>query len=340
MKNEMVLTEENVLEQVELNDLLELLPQNTYLGHVDRNDSFDNSLGILQNCIHNNSFDELNETVDDWYTEQIDSHADEYIKVLKNDFENKYPQLSTDIIDDNESDIIDEIYRRDKNNLFDDLFRNTSKQTMFYDTGYEVANGSWNWSNKEIIAERKRIIKKLKIVNISESEFAKIDLMISQASYGGQLVIYFYDNVEDYIGNEKRNTIMFKNPCIAIINTGNGSGDHCELNNCESKLTFNRENIFICKTIKYSYTFAVCGMVSNWCEQTKVSLINNKNVKISLTKTKTALILENDKKYDETFKNGKCTFGDTDFNRHRNVSYINDYPCGHKCPHCGTFWID
>ena len=93
MKNEMVLTEENVLEQVELNDLLELLPQNTYLGHVDRNDSFDNSLGILQNCIHNNSFDELNETVDDWYTEQIDSHADEYIKVLKNDFENKYPQL-------------------------------------------------------------------------------------------------------------------------------------------------------------------------------------------------------------------------------------------------------
>jgi hypothetical protein len=81
-------------------------------------------------------------------------------------------------------------------------------------------------------------------------------------------------------------------------------------------------------------------MVSNWCEQTKVSLINNKNVKISLTKTKTALILENDKKYDETFKNGKCTFGDTDFNRHRNVSYINDYPCGHKCPHCGTFWID
>ena len=50
--------------------------------------------------------------------------------------------------------------------------------------------------------------------------------------------------------------------------------------------------------------------------------------------------MEYDEKCDRVYASGGCTAGDMNMLRHRDVYYINNYPCGNKCPHCGTFWID
>ena len=49
---------------------------------------------------------------------------------------------------------------------------------------------------------------------------------------------------------------------------------------------------------------------------------------------------ERQQKYNDTFKAGKCTFGDRDMNRHRDIQYSNVFPCGWHCPHCGMTWVD
>ena len=151
--------------------------------------------------------------------------------------------------------------------------------------------------------------------------------MLRQASYGGSLVIYFYDDVSDFI-ETTQNTITFRNPVIAIIDTINGSGDHCNLGKVgEIEMPFSRERIRLCKTIKYSYTFSVCGMYSDWCEDTIVGLKDTVITK-ALDESALSLKLQKDAKYREVFKSGSCSFGDVDFSRHRNVIYRNDYPAG------------
>ena len=32
--------------------------------------------------------------------------------------------------------------------------------------------------------------------------------------------------------------------------------------------------------------------------------------------------------YEQTFRDGKCTFGDMNYKRHRDVRYSNEYPAG------------
>lgn len=49
---------------------------------------------------------------------------------------------------------------------------------------------------------------------------------------------------------------------------------------------------------------------------------------------------EQQKKYDDAYKAGKCTLGDMKMSRHQETEYINNFPCGWKCKFCGNFWID
>ena len=65
-----------------------------------------------------------------------------------------------------------------------------------------------------------------------------------------------------------------------------------------------------------------------------------KSVKKKLSKSHMTEHQRQEAEYVKTFRKGGCTAGDINISRHRDVYYINDYPCGHKCPHCGTFWVD
>lgn len=321
----------------------ELLPEKTHLYFVDRNDNLNNSLDTVQECIHEGDYDALCEKIDGWWPEGIDlSYEKGQLKsaiVTRFDIDE---DEADEVMEEFEDEIRDALHDRDDSDPIDDLFRNTGKKTMFYDTGYQVESESWNWPEKRVITERQAIKKQLCLRGISEGNDHAIDMMIRQASYGGKLVLYFYDDPKDYIKlDENVKTLSFRNPHIAIINNSNGSGDHCDLEAVTVKLPINNENIFICSEVRYSYTHDTCGMFSNWCEGTTVSFETKSLRRKGVIETSTINDhIAREKKLDKIFRDGGCTAGDMNYDRHRNTTYTNDFPCGNKCPTCGTFWID
>jgi hypothetical protein len=321
----------------------ELLPEKTYLYYIDYNDDLDNSLDTVQECIHEGNYDALCEKIDGWWPEGVDLSYE--IGELKDTLVNKFDleeYEADEIMDEYEDEIQEQLHERDDSDPIKDLLRNTSKKAMFYDTGYYVESESWAWTEKRVKQERQFIKKQLGLRGISEENNQAIEMMIRQASYGGRLVIYFYDDIGDYISIDgKFNTISFKNPHIAIINNSNGSGDDCGLKAVEIKLPINKENIFICKEVRYSYTHDTCGMYDNWCEGTTVSF-ETKKIKGKRTVEESSINdhLAREKELNRVYKNGSCTAGDMDITRHRNATYVNDYPCGNRCSDCKTFWID
>ena len=323
---------------IDLENLKKLLPKKVTLYYVDFGDDLSNHLSKVQECIHKGYTDSLDEVVYNWEADHFS-----YLEELKYKVEEKFGLLeeqANDILEYYDNELRNELDENDESDIIKDLFANTSRQTMFFDTGYCVREGSWRWSEKELKRERQDIKRHLRIKASDKTFDERLDLMIRQASYGGRLVIYFYDEMDKYIipDDEKEKQISFSNFYLAIIDTAGGSGDHCKLNTTV-KFPLVRENIFICKTFKYSYTHEVCMMSSSWCEDTKVEFLKAKTKRI----IKPSLLnqeQDREKQLNETYKKGSCTAGDMDMSRHRNVTYINNFPCGNKCTDCNTFWID
>ena len=168
-------------------------------------------------------------------------------------------------------------------------------------------------------------------------------MMLLQATYGGSLVIYFRQEIKSVIHTEYEmdfSKITFGSPNIAVINTGNGSGDSTYLKHHQCTFEFDRNNLFLERAIKYNYTYEVCGMSSDWCDDTSVALTGRKKRIEEESSNPILQQMKYDKACSEVYKKGSCTFGDMDIRRHRSVEYINSFPCGNKCSHCGTFWID
>ena len=331
--------------KITLGQIKKLIPTNVILSYVDYRENLSDSLDLLQECISVNCWDKLYESLDDYLCESQREGIESYKEELKNNVEVKF-NLDEDkayrLVYETYKDEIEEIlYQKDKSDTVKDLLRNTKKFSLFIDTGLHIEEGSWHWSRSEQTGWLKKIKRKLKI---ESNEWDKnIRQMLSEASYGGQLVIYFYASVEKLVTDDKEKdfkSILFFNPAIAIINTNCGSGDHTFLQGHSFTTSFSRENLFIDRYFKYNYVAEVCGMSQDWCKDvfTKFSfdlVKGRKNASSPLA----AEALQ-DREYALTYQQGKCTALDMDMNRHRDTYYINNYPCGVKCPHCGTFWID
>jgi hypothetical protein len=227
------------------------------------------------------------------------------------------------------------MFERDDSTPLKDLIRNTGNQVMFYDVGAEI--GDYSADMKERINDVKRAIK---IPKRDKTHDDLIESMLVEASYGGKLVVYFYDDFERWINlTGKETMIHFSGKVhLAVVDHSGGSGWDSTIPH-NFTLPFNPENVFIDKNIKYNYTYAVCGMISRWCESTEVTLLQKKT-RVKAERSKVNDHLDKEARYNKTFKEGKCTFGDMDIKRHRNAPYRNEYPCGNKCTECGTFWID
>ena len=316
-----------------------LVPE-TSLYYVHYDDSFDESLPQVEACIHAGDYETLDEIIMDWEIE-IEAEKKEVNDAIAKAFPNLTEEEVDEIMDEFEDEIRDQIYDNDKSTPIEDLFRNTGKQVMFYDTGYEMEADSWKWDTKRVNQERRAILKYLGIKTKDEKLISEIEMMIMQASYGGYLVIYFYQNPGDYIMFDYDvNSVKFSGFVLAVIDTSGGSGDHCYFPaEISTNLPFERERMHICKNIKCSYTYSVCGMVSDWCDSTAITLLPKKSRKALLNSGLSAQ-QDKDKKYAETYRAGKCTPGDMDITRHRKAFYVNDYPCGNRCQDCGTFWVD
>ena len=325
--------------------IIELLPSHTNLYSVNYREDLSGKINCLQECISENCLDKLYEELSDYLYECQQEGLQCYKEELKEDIMSKFN------LDDEEShclvyetcqDEIDEIlYQRDNSDAVADLLKNTGKFSLFIDTGLEIEEGSWNWTRSVQTLWLKKIKRKLKIE--SREWDSKIRIMLSQASYGGQLVVYFYDSIDEMITNNPEKdwkSIRFTNPSIAIINTSCGSGDHASLTGHSFTIPFCRKNLFIDWYFKYDFVATVCGMPQDWCKES-IANFSFKPIK-GRKNALSPLVAEaiQDKEYALRYNQGKCTFGDMDMSRHRDTYYINDFPCGTKCPHCGSFWID
>lgn len=327
-------------EKIELKDVLKLLPEKISLIYVDYRDNLDEHHDLLQRCLSEGNFDELYEKADEWYMESewqgIDYIKKELLKDLQSEFEIDEDEAE-DIIEKFDDNIRDEIYERRDDDVLSDLISNTSAPIMHYDTGYEMESDSWKWTEKEVYKEMQSIKKFLGIRTKKHNE--AIEMMIRQATYGGNLLIYFKGDIEEFMKiDDSIKSIEFSDAWIGITDHCNGSGDITQLSGVSFKIPFSIQNVFYEESIKYNWTYAIAGMCSDWCDSTSYEFLKESKREVKLSSTNA--YLEQEKKYNETFKNGGCTTGDMDYNRHRNTYYENNYPCGNKCKDCMTFWVD
>lgn len=325
-----------------LDKILSLLPEKVSLHYVDRGDSFDDQAKLLQKCITEGDIEHLLMQVDEWY---IDDHYgfDEVVKQLKSDMESLVDEDTGETVDDlydqYEDHIRDAIWGRDDSDTITDLFRNTSKFIMFYDTGHEVES-SYPMSEAKCRLERYKI-KKLLSINTSDYDNL-IDQMLWQASYGGQLHIYFRDAIDDYLEiDEKIKSIKFRGEVhIGCVNSGNGSGDITSFK-MDFKLPFNRNNLWIDEVTSYNWSVDIAGMCHDWCDSTIVELLEEVISDAVIEDSPMARHMSKEAEYDRVYRGGGCTAGDTNYSRHRNTTYYNQPGyCRNECTKCGTVWID
>lgn len=331
------------MEQIKITkeEIKELIPQRVSLYYVDYQDSLDDHHEIIQRCVSEGKLTSLYENIGEWFQDGSYESENYYKDELVKDIARKY-----DIDEDEAEELLDEyddfiretLHDRDASTPLSDLLRNTQDFIAHYDTGYEVESGSWSWTDAEIRLERYKIKK---FLGVNHSDLDKdIDMMIRQASYGGNLLIFFNLDINEFTDQSfEPKSIRFRNYHIGIIDHCNGSGDVMHMSMEEVTLPFNRDNVWLEESIKYNWTYAISGMCSDWCDSTDVTLLAEE-VEGEIETSSTVALQKREAEYNATFKAGSCTAGDMDINRHRNVNYINNFPCGNKCTDCGTFWID
>ena len=329
------------------------LPSYVSLYYVDYNDNLNDRhhAGLLQECIEKNSLQPLGEAVYDWWDCPTEEYMDAIRKAMEADgLEELYCV--------NEDEIRDWLYENDKSTPVEDLLRNTGGITFFYSLGMEV--DGWHGGDffcnpyrgeSEAMAAY-RVARKLGIRK-GTGDYERIEEMVSEAGGGGELRIYFETSVDELISGAEENRLYWTNEDgkkdfksmrfmgdvkIAIYNPNEGSGWETTVY-LDKVFPFKRENLFVSETEKWDLenTFGMCG---DWLRGKDTPAMLYKSCKGAIRESKTAERNKREAELTRAFRAGGCTHGDMDMNRHRDVHYVNEIPCGSHCPHCGTFWID
>ena len=323
------------------------MPDYVNLYYADYRDSLGGHEDLLQKCISNNSMYPLSETIFDWWDYPEGIYLDEIRgKMEADDLEDVYEEC--------EEEIKEWLWNHDKSTPIEDLLRNTSSLNAYYSLGVEV--DGWHeafmcqpWCD-ETDAQKAYKIRSALGIKKGTPEADKIMNIVLNANYGGNVRIYFeMQKFQNYIsGNEydeasnKQDfkSIQFKGGfMVAVWNPCEGAGyfKKIELN---LNVPFIRDNLFISGMDKYSIERS-CGMCSDWLSKTDepTCLLTKAKNKKKVARSANADNLKREAELTKIFKAGGCTAGDMDMSRHRDVYYDNNVPCGHHCPHCGTFWI-
>lgn len=315
------------------------VPQSVSLYYVDYRENLDEHEELQENCIRQNDLMPLTEEVLEWYMEQEANNWNQLLDEIRKKME-KDGKLHE--YEEHQEEMGDLFYERSDTDPTEELIRNSRPTNMFFSLGVEIEGSADGTSTHEesnaISCNKIRRALKLKKGQFEE----QLTELVDNATYGGELRIYFNAMFDELITSDKESdfkTIRFHGDVIvAIADSHNGSGYHVELP-LDITLPFNRDNLFVDSQVHYSYADEICGMCNDWCDSTKwqTGMIA---VKASIRKSTMSGHQEKEARYEKTFREGGCTFGDMNYNRHRNTFYINSFPCGNKCPHCGTFWID
>lgn len=258
--------------EITLKDVIDLLDKKYTLFYCDYRDNLDENMEEIQECIRKQKWYSLYENIDEWVSESA-MHALDYVyNDLKHSIACEYDielDEAEEVLDTYWDNIRDEIYDRDDSTPIDDLLRNTRDVVMFYDTGIEIYNGCLS-PQKDVEDMVKEIKKALKIKISDKTYDDKINMMVRQGDCG-RLVIYFNADIKDMMNLKDKDVVTFSNPSIALADTWNGAGDDCELSGHKFTIPFDLQQFYIDKLIRYNYTYTVCGMNSNWCDQTGVN---------------------------------------------------------------------
>ena len=322
--------------------LIEALPVSVSLTYVDYRDTLSEQTDVLQKCIAANTYDDLYMKIDEWYSESEAEAMHDVKNELQGDIETKYAITESEaeeLIQEHREIIEDAIYCRNDSTPLKDLLRNTGELNFEYSTGIEI--GEPFCMTEE---ERKESLNSIKkALSITSDRYNKVlESLINNASYGGELVIFFSGDMENFINYKNEiQAIKFENAHIGIIHHGNGSGDTEQLQGHNFTLPFSRENLFLEAAIHYSWAYDIAGAGTGWTD-TNFTLLFDAPV-TNTPKIETSCLIphmKEEQQHEQAYKAGKCTPGDMNIKRHRNIEYINDYPCGSRCKDCGTFWID
>lgn len=321
-------------------ELQKHFPSSFYLYYVDYRDSIEDPQ-LLQKSIQKNTDEYINDLfIDDFYG--YDEAYKEIEDVIKTNYEDNYQE----ILDKYNDNIRDYIYNNDKSTPCQDLINNTSDFICLYDMEYEMESESWSWNDEMIEEVIHNILEHLGLnneeINDLKDDFTWKEMrnLVQNATYGGNLEIYFKASLDDlltYVDNNQE-YIIFDNISLGVVNHNNGSGYVTDGLNFSIKKRFNRNNLYVDKTLSYNWSHDIAGQNDY---STVYSIIHDPtNEVIKENKTSLQLFNEQQEKYDKIYNEGGCTYGDTKFSRHRNTVYINEYPCGTKCLSCNQFWID
>lgn len=315
------------------------VPPSVSLYHVDYREDLDKHEDLQEQCIRKNNLDAIREAVFDWYLEQerenLTQTIDEIEKKMSED--GRYEEFK-----EHAEEISDLIYERNDTDPTEDLISHSTVTNFFYSLGVEIdgynANGNTRGESEAMACYKIRRALKLKKGQYDD----EILELVQNASYGGELRIYFnamFNKLLTHNQESDFSTIRFHGDVVvAIADSCNGSGYDITLP-IDITLPFKRGNLFVDSQVHYSYADEICGMSNDWCDSTKWET-GMKPSKGSILTSKMTEHQSQEAAYEKTFRAGRCTFGDMNYTRHRNTFYINEFPCGSKCPHCGTFWID
>lgn len=317
------------------------LPSYVNLYYVDYNSNLCDQKELLQECVAENSLDSIQEKVWDWW----DYPEGEYLSEIR---QKMGQDDAEELYEENEEEIRDWLSANDTSTPVEDLLGNTGDITMFYSLGLEL--DGWHsgfmcnpWRGSSYAQDAYKVRRILGIAK-GTPDADKIDLFVRQASGGGELRVYFANNLTAVLSDNPENDfkqIHFKGEfAVAVYNAGEGSGDF-EYITLDKSFPFKRSNLYTSESEKYHLEdcFGMCG---DWLRKQPAPTfsmeIPKRNQKIK--ESKNAARNAQDIEYKRIFKAGGCSAGDMDYTRHRGVYYDNNFPCGNRCPHCKTFWID
>lgn len=313
------------------------VPSSVYLREIDRGDSLDHNVKEIQKCLSDNDVYPLYEAVDEWWDYPEGYYLDEIKREMESDG-------LGDEFEEHVEEIRDLLWERDKSDPVDDLLRVSGPFPMFYSLG-ESFSELWKFDHYDEKQEDEDVEYICELLNIPKNSplVEKVRSIRAESNYGGELRIYFHTGLRRMITHDDKNdfkAIRFKGSfMVALWDRCNGAGYEEEME-LDLTVEFNRSNLHHAEYEKYDI-ISVCGLYRKAIPETDPAMLmeipsETKEVKTSGDK----VYLEKEERLNATFKAGGCTFGDMDMARHRGIDYRNSYPCGWKCPHCGTFWVD
>ncbi len=318
------------------------LPDYVSLYYVDYRDNLSENEDLLEETLRQNSLDPINFKLNEWWADG------DTVRYYIDEIQKQLATQGVKLSDEDEDEIRNWLYEKDESTPVKDLLKNTGSVTMFYSLGLEVDGysepgffaPSVRYSS---VAQEAYKIRRILGIKKETKEAKLIESIVNNAHYGGELRIYFKVPIEDILSDtpeEDFKTIHFKGQCTIAVYHSSGSGDyeHFEI---DKSFPFDRDNLFTSDADKYSIENCF-GMCSDWLDNSSDPVFSYAPLKKrgKIKKSDNAARIAQEAEYKRVFDAGGCSKGDMDYNRHRDVYYDNNIPCGSHCPHCGTFWID